>query len=412
MTLNQYNLISPSKRLAIWFIGVSFVLFQFFLQLSSGVVIGAIMHDMQLSALTAGLLSGALYVVYTGLQVPVGILYDQKNTRRLMAINALVCSLGCFVFAASDGLAGLFLGRLLIGAGSSFAFIGLSHLLRQHYPLKQFAFMIGLSETLGFIATVIGMIALGTLVSQWGWRGFINSAGLLGLLITYLCWKYIPDSKNTTVPTSPHGPQLLQILKTGKAWINGLFVGLAFTVVTTFGALWAAPFIQVKLNCNLQEASLINAVFFLGTALSCPLFGWLSTTLNKRRPLILGSCLTTASLLLILLYLPTENVLIIAWLMFLIGICCGAYMLAYTIANELSPPGSLSTCTGFTNMLAMITTPILQPFIGFLLDTLSNNGVYTLAYYQTALLTIPSSLIIAGLLVFFLPEKSTSVRIS
>lgn len=398
--------LKSSARLGIWLIGVSFVLFQFFLQLSSGVVIGAIMHDMRLSALTAGILSSALYIVYTSLQIPVGILYDKKNTRTLMAANALVCSVGCFIFAASYSLVGLFIGRLLIGTGSAFAFIGLSHLLRQHYPLKQFAFMIGLSETLGFAATVIGMVALGTLIANWGWRGFIYTAGIIGVFITYLSWKYIPNSQPQMEPSKHYGKQLLQILATGKAWVNGLFVGLTFTVVTAFGALWAVPFIQVKLNCNLQQASMINAIFFLGTALSCPLFGILATKFNKRRPLILSSCLSTSVLLLVLLYMPIESHTGMGLLMFMMGICCGAYMLAYTIANELAPAGSLSTCTGFTNMLAMVTTPLLQPLIGYLLDIFNKTGVYTLANYQIALLTIPLSLIIACILVFFLPEKT------
>ena len=408
MTYSIAHTMHSFSRIKIWLISVSFVLFQFFLQLSSGVVMGAIMHDMRLSALTAGLLSGSFYMIYTGLQIPVGILFDKTNTRLLLAINALLCSIGCFVFATSYGLTGLFLGRLLIGGGSAFAFIGLSHLLRQHYPLKQFAFMIGLSETLGFVTTVIGMIVMGALVTKWGWRGFINLAGCVGLLIAYLCWKYIPDAPPLAPKNKLYGQQLLKILFNRKAWINGLFVGLTFTVVTVFGALWAIPFIQVKLSCNIQQASVICALFFLGTALSCPLFGILSTRFKKRRPLILSSCLSTAALLLVLLYFPTKNHATVAMLMFMIGVCCGAYMLAYSIANELAPADSLSTCTGFTNMLAVLTTPLLQPLIGYQLDALNHTGVYTLSNYQTALLTIPASLILASILVFFLPEKPTA----
>ena len=406
MSILKKRIAKPISRHTIWLIGVSFVLFQFFLQLSSGVIIGAIMHEMALSALTAGLLSGAFYAVYTTLQIPVGILFDRKSTRSLLATNALLCSIGCFVFGFSDSLVGLFIGRALIVAGSSFAFIGLSHLLRQHYPLKQFAYMIGLSETLGFIATVIGMVAMGALVTTWGWRCFINTAGTLGLLISYLCWTYVPDGSEAQIKSQPHhGKQLMQILKNGKAWINGIFVGLSFTVVTVFGALWAVPFIQVKLNCGLKQASAVSALFFLGTAVGCPLFGWLSAHLKKRRPLILSSCISTALLLLLLLYLPTQNFIIIMVLMFLIGLCCGAYMLAYTIANELAPASSLSTCTGFTNMLAVISTPLLQPLVGYLLDAFNQTDGYSIGDYQIALLVIPVSLFIACILVFFLPEK-------
>ena len=363
------------------------------------------MHDMDLSALTAGLLSGIFYVVYTGLQIPVGVLFDHKNARRLLSVNALICSIGCFLFANSYNLPGLFLGRLMIGTGSAFAFIGLSLVLRQQYPIRQFAFMIGLSETLGFTATVIGMIVLGSIVEAWGWRGFIYSAGIVGLIISFLCWNCIQDHQQPIQKRAVYIQKVIQIFKNPTAWINGIFVGLCFTVVTTFGALWAVPFIRIKLSCDLQTASLISAIFFLGTGLSCPLFGLLSTHLSKRKPLILSSCLSTAALLLFLLYIPTQSYVFTSLLMFLIGLCCGAYMLAYSIANELAPPNSQSTITGFTNTLAMITTPLLQPLIGYLLDNFNPSDEYSLADYQYALLIIPGSLVLASLLVCFLPEK-------
>ena len=395
-----------STPIRVWLISVSFVLFQFFLQLSSGVVIGAIMHDMQLTALTAGTLSAAFYVVYTGLQTPVGILFDQKNPRLLLATTTLLCSLGCFLFAHSHGLIGLFLGRTLMGVGSAFAFVGLSHLLRQQFPAHQFAFMIGLSETIGFLATVLGIIGMGQFISIWGWRGFINSAGILGLVIASLAWAYIPGGmiKNGVKPN--YKKQIFTILSNKKLWVNGIYIGLTFTIVTVFGAMWASSFLQIKLNCSPREASLINALFFLGTGFSCPLFGWLSTRLKRRKPMMFASSLFTAALFLVMLYMPTQSQALMATLLFFMGLFCGAYILAYPIANELSPPDALSTCTGFINTLALITTPILQPFIGYLLDFFNVAGsAYTLSNYQSALLIMPILYLLSCILVTYLPEK-------
>ncbi|MBA2652516.1 MAG: MFS transporter [Tatlockia sp.] len=399
------SIIKTTRPFSIWFIAVSFVLFQFFLQLSSGVIIGTIMQDMQLSALEAGILSSSFYYVYTSLQIPVGMLFDRKSARLLLAANALLCSLGCFVFAQGDSLVHLIIGRLLMGAGSAFAFVGLSHLLRQHFPLKQFGFLFGLSETLAFLVTMFGIISLSSFLNQFSWRLFINGAAILGLAISFLCWQFIPDNQSQPTNGTRHSQELLKILRNKKAWINGTFVGLCFMVISVFGALWAVPFIQAKLNCSLQEASSVDAMIFLGAALSCPLFGKLAIFFKRRRPLLLASCLSTAFLLLALLYLPMQNIALVALMMFAIGVCCGAYMLAYTIANEISPPGSLSTCTGFTNTLAMLSAPLIQPLVGYLLDYFSNGQFYTLSDYQNALLIIPISLFVASGLVFLLPEK-------
>ncbi len=365
------------------------------------------MHEQNLSALIAGLLSSSFYYVYTTYQIPVGILFDKYNTRTLMTVNAALCSLGCFIFATAHTLPILFLGRLTIGAGSAFAFVGLSHLLRQHFPMKQYAFMIGLSETLGFTVTVFGMIGMGTFINTFGWRYFISGAGVTGVLITLLCWQLIPSHKPETTINYRYKDQLMMILKNKLAWINGIFVCLEFSVITVFAAMWAVPFLQLKLNCTIETASVLTSMILLGAGLSCPLFGQLSIYLSKRKPLIHASCLSTAVLFLIALYLPTQNVLFIGTLLFIIGLCCGAYMLAYSIANELAPPESLSTCTGFTNTLAMLSAPILQPVVGYLLDTYSAKpGVFTLSDYQSALLIIPAALVIASVLIHYLPEKS------
>lgn len=326
------------------------------------------MQEQHFSALIAGLLSSAFYYVYTSLQIPVGILFDNYNTRTLLFVNAGLCAVGCFIFASSTTMLFLFLGRLIIGAGSAFAFIGMSQLLRQHFPITQYAFMIGLSETLGFTLTVLGMIGMGSLIHYFSWRYFIAGAGLLGLIISFLCWKFIPNHKPNTNNRHQYKKHLISILKNKLTWINGLFVGLEFSVITVFAALWAVPFLQLKLNCTIQLASILTSMVLLGAGLSCPIFGKLSIYFKKRKPLIHISCLSTAFLLLIVIYAPISNTFIFALLLFFIGLCCGAYMLAYTIANELSPPESLSTCTGFTNTLAMLSAPLLQPLVGYLLD--------------------------------------------
>ncbi|MGC1182668.1 MFS transporter [Legionella sp.] len=406
--LNSIPLHRP-KRILIWLVSVSFLLFQFFLQLSSGIIIGAIMHEQGFSALVAGLLSSSFYYVYTSMQIPVGMLFDRYNIKTLLSINALLCALGCFIFSIGDNLVVLFCGRLIIGAGSSFAFVGLTRVLRQHFPLTQYAFMIGLSETLGFTITVLGMIGMGSLIGFISWRYFLTIAATVGLLIATLCCLFIPSNKPTFNNPQYYKKQLLLMLKNKLVWINGLFIGLEFSVITVFGAMWALPFVQLKLHCDIKTASILTSMILLGAGISCPIYGWLSIRLSKRKPLIHCSCLSTAALFLLILYLPLKSSLITGFLFFMIGLCCGAYMLAFTIANELAPPESLSACTGFTNTLGMLSTPILQPLIGYLLDYFSGHtGHYTLENYQLTLLIIPAVLIIASILSQYLPEKTAN----
>jgi len=270
IVLNSERIKSP-KRTVIWLVGVFFLLFQFFLQLSSGIIIGAIMHEQGFSALIAGLLSSSFYYVYTSMQIPVGLLFDRYNIRTLLSVNAFLCSLGCLLFSVGTTLPTLFCGRLIIGFGSSFAFVGLTRVLRQHFPLKQYAFMIGLSETLGFTVTVSGMIGMGAFISYISWRNFIVFASIMGLVIALLCWLFIPSNTPPASDPKQYKKQLLLMLKNKLVWINGLFVGLEFSVITVFGAMWAVPFTQLKLNCGIETASIITSMVLFGAGLMATL---------------------------------------------------------------------------------------------------------------------------------------------
>lgn len=401
---NSYN------KFTIWSIGVTFVLLQFFLQLSSGIVINKIVCQLHITALTAGLLSSAFYFVYTFMQIPVGFLFDYKSSRTVLTLSTFVMSIGCFIFSNSVELHWLFLARLLMGGGAAFSFVGMSHLLREHFPVRKFAFWLGFSETLAFLVTVLAMLNMNMLLSHFGWRGFIQITAIMSLIVSALCWLYVPDTRNKLVKNNPK-KQILSIIHNKSAWINGLFAGLGFSVVTVFASLWAIPFLQLKLHCTVGQAGFQSGLFFLGAAISCPIFGFLDVHFSKRRSLMTLSCFLTASLLIIILYSPIDSINLMGGLMFLMGLSCGSYMLAYTIANEIAPKGSMSICAGFTNTIAMLSAPIFQPLIGCILDKLGTPETHTIQDYQTALLLLPTCLLIAGFLVFKLPEKEKSVLI-
>lgn len=399
-------------RYRIWVIAVCFVLLQFFLQLSSGVVLGAIMTERNFSALDIGLLASAFYYIYTSLQVPVGIIYDCYSLKLILICSISVCSLGCFIFAASHSFNSLFIGRLLMGGGSAFAFVGLAHILRSYFPIKEFSFLIGLSETLGFFATVMGMIIMGEAIHFVGWRTFIFAAGLFCVANALACWWIYPTQEPQMPPLkSAFIPAMRSVLSNPLIWVNSIFVSLSFTVITVFGALWVIPFLQSKLHCSLAVASSIGAMIFAGAAISCPLFGKLAMVVSNRRLVIIGSCLSTALLEGFFLYIQQPSIVLHGVLLFLIGLCCGGYLLSFSISNELATTETLSTCTGFTNTLAMLSAPILQPIIGHCLDRLHPGSTsFTVEEYQSVLIILPFCLIVSAILACFLPQQNRAPR--
>jgi len=203
-----------------------------------------------------------------------------------------------------------------------------------------------------------------------------------------------------------------EIISIPQAWINGLYGGLIFLIVTVFAAVWDIPFLQQAYHLDRNTASLINSLIFVGIGIGCPLYGWYSSRTGQlKRPMIYGG-VGALILLCFIILIPNMPLLLLAFSMFALGLICSSYLLAFTYAKKLVPEHQHGAMMGLTNMLAMALAPIFQPIIGRVLiysDGITNvvsNPQYSVHAYHTALLIIPASIVVALILAIFLKKPS------
>lgn len=410
ITIKKYSLITPWL---IWAASALFVLFQFFLQLSSGVIVEDLMHSFAINALGAGILSSTYYYVYVALQTPAGILVDRYGPRILLASGGLLCSVGCLFFGIASHLALAEFGRLLMGAGCAFAFVSSLYLISQWFAAEKFAMMVGIAETVGTVGTIFGNIFLASLLSSLGWRKCMLFAAVIAFLIGFLCWIVIRDrpeqNQEVIIKTDQHFfKHTLELLKNPKAWLNGIYSGLLFSVVTVFVALWGIPFLVKAHNISIIMATIIGSFLFLGLAVGCPFIGIYCNRMKSRSLFLIFCALASAVLLFIILMVTSLSIPVICFLMFLIGIFCSSYVINFAIAKEMAPPEAVSTSIGFTNTLSVITAPLMQPLAGALLNIVHHwnksapMGSYTVFDYQMALMILPVGLLAAAVMAYYI----------
>ncbi|MBS0358700.1 MAG: MFS transporter [Proteobacteria bacterium] len=395
----------------IWFISVAFVDFQFFLQISSGVMVDKLMTSFSMSAFGAGILASIYYYIYVLLQTPAGALMDRFGPRFLLTVGGFVCTFGCFLFGFAKMLWIAQVGRLFMGAGSAFAFVGSMYLVREWFPKNRFAFMVGVTETLGLITTIFGMIFMAVLIHQFGWRVFMWGSGILGLVLSFACWKYIKDKPTQTndqiYEPSDHIPfkkRIMTILRTPLSWFNGIYCGLMFGIISVFGSLWSIPFIIETTHCSLTVATAATTMILVGAAIATPIIGYITGNYGKRRLILVSFGLLSTLVFMIILLVPLSIVSLFI-LLFLLGIGCSSYALNFAIAEEIAPSYAKSTSIGFTNALCVISAPLFQPLVGFLLESSSKSNGIHLAEYQIALSILPIMTLIAAWIATKLPEK-------
>ena len=158
-------------------------LLSYALRAINAVIAPSLMAELGLSNADLGLLSSAYFVAFGCMQLPLGIWLDKYGSRRTEAALLLCAAAGAVVFATSTSLAGLWLGRALIGVGVSACLMAAFKAYRLWFAPErqsQLASWMLVAGTAGALsATVPVTLALPLL----GWRGIFWVVAALLLLV-------------------------------------------------------------------------------------------------------------------------------------------------------------------------------------------------------------------------------------
>jgi MFS family permease len=153
-----------------------------------------------------------------------------------------------------------------------------------------------------------------------------------------------------------------------------------------------------------------SATVPLGWIIGCPLLGFLSDRIGRRKPVIITGAFVLLGCLAWILYgragvLPPYVTGLIA------GIASGAAMLPYTVIKEANPPEVSGTATGVVNFLNFTFSALLGPVFGWILMNVSG-GATTMAleHYQVAFEPLLYGVGVAIVLTVFLKETGAAVR--
>jgi sugar phosphate permease len=259
-----------------------------------------------------------------------------------------------------------------------------------------------------------GQFVVGPIIGAGvSWTAFWAGMGILGLAISAILFALLPESSPTTARDAGLRETVRAfgiVFRNPQSILCGMIAGLLFLPTTIFDMIWGVRYLQEARGLDYAAAVMRSATVPLGWIIGCPLLGFVSDRLGRRKVVIAAGAAVLLLCMAWILYGPPD-VFPPYVLGIVAGLASGAAMLPYTVIKEANPPGVSGTATGVINFLNFTFSALLGPVFGWVLVAVSGGATtMTLENYQTAFHPMLYGVAVAIVLTFFLKETGSAAR--
>jgi MFS family permease len=398
-----------------WLLVALYYFYQYALRSSPSVMMPQLTDAFATNALGVSAIVGMFYYGYSPFSLVAGATLDRFGAKRMIPIGAALVGTGALLFSLGDvTLANI--GRFLQGAGGAFALIGAVYLITRNFPASVAASLIGMTQMFGMAGGSAGQFLVGPMMKKGlPWNQFWIYTGIVGLGISVALLILLPRESDKAAPAGPGAFAMLlrslgKVFRNPQSYLCGFISGLLFIPTTILGMTWGVRFVQEARGREYDSAVMLAATIPLGWMIGCPLLGFLSDRLGRRKPVIIGGTLMLLA--------------VVTWVLFgdpaifrgpavgiLMGIASGAAMIPYTVIKEGNLPELGGTATGVVNFLNFTLSALLGPVFGArLIKVPQGDSIGALAYYQAGFKPLLDGISAALVLTLFLRETGPASR--
>jgi MFS family permease len=406
---------STKVRVAVvaWLVTAVYYFYQYSLRSAPAVMMPQLSEAFGVSALAVASIVGLFYYGYSPFSLVAGGAMDRFGPRRLLPFAAIVVGIGALLFSTGQReIASV--GRFIQGAGGVFALVGAIYIATKNFPASQAATLIGATQMFGMAGGSAGQFVVGPLIGRGvSWSSFWLAMGVIGLAIGVVLFFLIPKQE-TSAQSSGSLKTVVSgfgtVFKNPQSILCGLISGLLFIPTTIFDMVWGVRYLQEGHGFDYASAVLHSSSIPFGWIIGCPLLGFISDRLGRRKPVIIGAALVLFACLAWILYgvpevFPPYTIGIIA------GVASGAAMIPYTVIKEANPSRLSGTAAGVINFINFTFSALLGPVFAGRLQRISGGATQMdLEHYQSAFVPLLLGVAIAIGLAFVLRETGKGKR--
>ena len=396
-----------------WLITAVYYFYQYTLRSAPAVMMPQLSDAFAMTTTAVASMVGLFYYGYSPFSLVAGAAMDGLGPRKVVPLGAAAVGVGSLLFATGDSTIASF-GRFLQGAGGVFALVGAAYIATTNFPASRAATLIGATQMFGMAGGSAGQFVVGPMIGAGvTWTTFWTGMGVIGLAISVLLFFLLPPAKPNEQRddwVKSAGSAFGVVFRNPQSILCGIIAGLLFIPTTIFDMTWGVRYLQEGRGLDYATAVLRSASVPLGWIIGCPLLGFVSDRIGRRKPVIVVAAVVLFACLAWILFGPAD--VFPPYVLGLVaGIASGAAMLPYTVIKEANPPKMSGTATGVVNFLNFTFSALLGPVFARLLMRVSGGASeMSIEHYQTAFQPLLYGVGLAIVLTLLLKETGPAAR--
>jgi predicted MFS family arabinose efflux permease len=336
---------------------LAYVLSQFF-RAFLAVLSVPLTRDIGVTAEDLATASGLWFLIFAGMQLPVGWALDRIGPRRTAAGLLLIGgSGGALFFAFATAPWQISLAMALIGVGCSPVLMASYYIFAREFPPARFATLAALMLGVGSAGNLVASYPTALAADLIGWRGTmvalaaISAVAALGILLT------VRD------PDKVFGEQkgsVLDLLKLPAMWAILPMMFVNYTPAAAIRGLWAGPYLSEVFG--LSTAQVGQATLLMGAAMIAGTlaYGPLDRVFGSRKWVVFGGNLAGLMALTALVVMIDRNVWVAVGLIAAIGFFCASFPMMMAHGRGFFPPHLIGRGVTLLNLFAIGGVGLMQ----------------------------------------------------
>jgi MFS family permease len=387
-----------------------FIIYQYALRVSTGVLLSHFQNTFSLSAYDLSLLSSAFYFGYLLFMLPTGIMIDRYGLHRIWQISLVLLIASCIAFALSHSFLSILIARFVMGVASSGIIVGAIALSIQIFPKRK-----GL-----FIGIVVSMCTIGIFIGQGPWSSLVDVlphwqdvfwvSAIVGL--AFLVYWTFMDHTCLLKNKSSNIKGILNVIK--PLFRSRYFLILVFyifilsAIEITFNVLWGPKFFAGIYHISITHAAYLNSILPVGNFIGALLIGLITDKLKKLRMLLITAGIITTALVTLIIYEKVKIPLpVCAFLLFMLGGLQSINVIVFSKISDHFHTLPKASVQSVVNIFNIAGGPLLQLLTGYIMTTQTSSIYQQIDSNNIAhsLMVIPLLMLVATALIWALPHN-------